>query len=771
LFKNRSADVDVPDMTSSALVDGPERGPEEERRDSSSSDPLASVEVPRFGTMHFDESVVGLTIADVSVVLVGDYPVAVPIPRSLAQQCGFTLLDVDDDVLLSIGVIPVGLVSEPVPPRPRLPTAQRTAVHSSFESVDGGANTGAGEARYMGVDGDVTAAPRSASEVAGEIGNDELAQKQQQLTDLAPALLASQTKFALVAENEIVDTPEQLWDKLATRSRDLAPASQQLEVLPEFSLLDPGDALLDQVDRPEALDEIADVARPFATSMARRADVGFVEFESWPDVERRLNDREQTTPLDRSVSAPVPVEVVSTDLTSFLAVSVPENLSTVDSLTHPGLLSPFASDADTPPWSTSAGVGLGDGFDVTPGAPGVERALSAGPEYELPGSFEESRERVLDPRVLDPDPLDRDLLDRDLLDPESSEFDETGWKTGMPVWPRLGAVQVDGVRVAVEAAESVHVDVAKPLPNEMSFGDTEVRQDDGGLPESTNHAEDAEGAGDAGDAEGAGDAEDADSAVTGSAESAGEFVASVGLVESGPTDTETAFASAAVWADDAVLRNIRLDGLLCDPGQLTVIFSQDPAERTALCRMLAGFERLDAGRLKVGSVFVDKLTAEQRSVREAGSLAFANSAPPFVRDLTVVENLELPLLITGDHPAEARQLVIDTLEDLGLAAEGGRLARQLSSAERLRFGVLRAILSAEVAILDDPGAVAGPEVRNEVLELVRVAIAAGIAVIYATSEFDTSAVLAGEPNALLFEVAGGALRPVNRRDHGTGDFG
>jgi putative ABC transport system ATP-binding protein len=779
LFKNRSADVDVPDMTSSALVDGPERGPEEERRDSLSSaqtsggstsqtaisdtglasDPLASVEVPLFGTMHFDESVVGLTIADVSVVLVGDFPVAVPIPRSLAQQCGFTLLDVDDDVLLSIGVIAVALVSEPVPPRPKLPTAQRTAVHSSFESVGGGANTGAGEAVYMGVEGDVTVAPRSASEVAGEIGNDELAQRQQQLTDLAPALLASQTKFALVAENEIVDTPEQLWEKLATRSRDLAPASQQLDVLPEFSLLDPGDALLDQVDRPEALDEVADVARPFATSMVRRADVGFVEFESWPDVERRVNDREQTTSFDRSVSAPVPVEVVSTDTTSFLAVRGPENFSTTDSLTHPGLLSPFASDGGTPPWLTNAGSGSVDSMG---------RGFGDGSE-----SFEGIREGS-----------------------DPSEFDGTGWKTGMPVWPRLGAVEVDGVRVAVEAVKSVHVDVAKPLPSELAFGGAEVLRggegtsgDDGlddpngfgwELPTPTFDVEDLppedrgfpingrpESTEDAGDTQ---DPEDTDSVVTGSEESTGEFVASVGLVEPESTDRETAFAAAAVWADNAVLGNIRLDGLLCDPGQLTVIFTRDPAERSALCRMLAGFERLDAGRLKVGPVFVDRLTAEQRSVREAGSLAFASSTPSFVRDLTVVENLELPLLITGDNPAEARQLVIDTLDDLDLAAEGDRLGRQLSSAERLRFGVLRAVLSAEVAILDDPGA-AGPEVRNELLELVRVAIAAGIAVVYATSEFETSAILAGEPNAALFEVTGGALGPVNHRDRTMEDSG
>jgi ABC-type ATPase involved in cell division len=819
LFKKGPPNADVPDMTSSALVDGPERGPEKEGGDAplpasapmpaldvgGSTDPLASHVVPRFGTLHFDESVVGLTIADVSVVLVGDYPVAVPIPRSLAQQCGFTLLDVEDDVLLSIGVIAVELLSEPVPPRPKLPTSQQSSAQSGFESFASGSGVGGsgvgsfhdageggatGDAQYLGLDGHVTEAPRTATDVSGEIGPNELADKQQQLTDLAPALLASQKKFELVPDNEVVDAPEQLWDKLAKRGADLAPASKPLEVLPGFTLVDSGDALAEQVDELETLNDVADVARPFATSMAKRTDVGYVEYESWPDVERRLNDRDETSPSDRTAPDVPEIDEYKSfdDPTAFMAVTAPESKEFLsnDLTLHSGLLSPLAADIDAPGWAPNVGAastGLGDSAELNrPVGPIGED----GPSFESSGlgglggpgeSGESAPERSTGP--VPPGVAAESIASSSARN--LPEYDETGWKTGMPVWPRLGAMQVDGVKVTVDGIQAVHVDVAKPLPAELAFGqngtnksprETTPLESLGSSEPTQELAEQTE--------EQAEQTEErpetfADSAFAEPVSNVWTLPPSVvpdrapdDFVE--PEEVAVDFTNSAVWADGMIFAprhadsnvEMRLDGSLADPGQLVVIFAADANERSQLCRVLAGFERLDGGDLKVGSVFINKLTAQQRSVREAGSLAFANAKPPFVRDLTVIENLELPLLINGDDPTEARQLVIDTLDDLELADMGETVASKLSPLDRVRFGVLRAILSAEVAVLDDPASEIGADLdspgANTVLDLVRVAIEAGITVVYATSNSETRLELAAEPNAKLFDYSNGTLQ-------------
>ncbi len=67
----------------------------------------------------FDETMAGLTLDDVSVVSVGDRPVLVPLSSELAGRTGFTLLVVDDEVLLGLGVSPR---------RPPAPPAEPTLV-------------------------------------------------------------------------------------------------------------------------------------------------------------------------------------------------------------------------------------------------------------------------------------------------------------------------------------------------------------------------------------------------------------------------------------------------------------------------------------------------------------------------------------------------------------------------------------------------------------------------------------------------------------------
>ncbi len=71
---------------------------------------------PILGGLVFDDTMAGLTLDDVSVVLVADRPVLVPLARDLAERSGFTVVDVSDESLLSLGVAPRRPFVEPTPP-------------------------------------------------------------------------------------------------------------------------------------------------------------------------------------------------------------------------------------------------------------------------------------------------------------------------------------------------------------------------------------------------------------------------------------------------------------------------------------------------------------------------------------------------------------------------------------------------------------------------------------------------------------------------------
>lgn len=542
-FKKTRQQVDGSPMTSSLLVDDPEgQSPEIlSRTDSvgelfeeaeaarspeySGQEPLSSTSIPHFGTLHFDESVAGLSFADVSVVLVGDFPVAVPIPRSLAETCGFVVLDVEDDVLRSIGVVEVIAQPEPAPSRAVLPTHERARLSSSADAFRAG---------------DASIPPRTASEVSEEIGSATLASLAQRPIDLAPAPLALLRGLEADGDQPI-HAAEPIWDKLARRSPDLAVPSTPFSVEPDFVAVDTDTALPDDVEGLQCVDDIVDVARPFATNVAKRVDVGFVDAQSWPEVERRLSERSETS-------------------------------------------------ADS-----------GD-FDC----PGAGAVASSGVEQDRQDA------------------------------PVSDE----------------GAVQSQGA--------------------------------------------------------------------------------------------ERTFTSGL---------RICLEEFVIDEGQLCVIFDSTGTAHTPLCRLLAGFEPIDRGRLRVGLRFMETLSDDDRLIREAGSIAFADNKPLMVGDLTVAENLELPLLISRRDPGESRQLVLDTLADFEMDFLADRLVQEMPKSEMVRLGVLRAILSGEVVVLDDPAVGGDTLLRNEIIEWIRVATNAGITVVYATAEFDISARLGAEPNAVLYELS------------------
>ncbi len=642
------------------------------------TEPLSSLHIPHFGVLHFDESVAGLSLADVSVVLVGDYPVAVPIPRSLAKTCGFVVLDVDDDVLRSIGVVDDDVVPEEIPTLPILPTEERTRKQRLH-------------ALYPGVVGETSAPPRSASEVQGDINSADLSATPQHPVELAPVALAFHRGYPASAD-EPSEPAEQLFDKLAQRSPELAPASQPLSVHPGFERAETASAVPDLVEGPQFYDELSDVARPFATYGAVRADVGYVEAQTWPEVERRLEERTD----EPGVSGPEPVlppEPIA-ETASFLAVHVnveADSTPAASDADHVGFLSPLAADPESfEPLDDDQG-----GF-LSP----------------LAESFE----------PLDDVPVDDFMMANEPVALRSIEPES--------LWGALGETAVPGIPVTVDAAMSVQVDPTRPMPDDLrqSLGLDDLRQSD--TTENDFAAERTEH----------------------------------DIAE--PTENDIAAepsqkaddANRAVWAHGARRvfgesgLEVVLDDFSVDEGQLVVVFDGSGFGRTSLCRLLAGFEPLDAGRLRVGGRFLETLTIEERAIREAGSIAFADANPILVGDLTVAENLELPLLISRRDPYESRSLVMDTLTDFELDFLADRVVDDLPRPERVRLGVLRAVLSGDVVVLDDPLAEGDTVLRNEVVEWLRVATSAGMTVFYATSEFDMSAQLRGVPGAIFFEM-------------------
>ena len=143
-----------------------------------------------------------------------------------------------------------------------------------------------------------------------------------------------------------------------------------------------------------------------------------------------------------------------------------------------------------------------------------------------------------------------------------------------------------------------------------------------------------------------------------------------------------------------------VDGLSLEiePGSSVAITGPSGCGKSTVLGLVAGLETPAAGSVTVGGEEISSLPEKARSGlrrREIGLVFQADNLQPF---LTALENVALALALQG---ADGGERCLEVLDDLGLAGEAGRLPDELSSGQRQRVAVARAVVNGPGVILAD----------------------------------------------------------------------
>ncbi len=142
---------------------------------------------------------------------------------------------------------------------------------------------------------------------------------------------------------------------------------------------------------------------------------------------------------------------------------------------------------------------------------------------------------------------------------------------------------------------------------------------------------------------------------------------------------------------------VRDVSLVVEPGELLTLLGPSGCGKTTTLRMIAGFERPNAGRVFIGEQDVTPLMANERNI----GFVFQNYA--LFPHLTVFENVAYGLRVKRLDGAEVDQAVHDVLRMVGLTGYDRQFPHQLSGGEQQRVALARAIvIRPRVLLFDEP---------------------------------------------------------------------
>jgi len=155
---------------------------------------------------------------------------------------------------------------------------------------------------------------------------------------------------------------------------------------------------------------------------------------------------------------------------------------------------------------------------------------------------------------------------------------------------------------------------------------------------------------------------------------------------------------------------VAVDGVDLDipRGEFFTMLGPSGSGKTTTLRVIAGFERPDAGRVELDGVDVTRIAPSERDV----NTVFQDYA--LFPHMTVLENVEYGLRVRGIGRGERRAKATEVLERVRLPNVGERRPAALSGGQRQRVALARAIVnSPSVLLLDEPLGALDLKLRQE----------------------------------------------------------
>ncbi|WP_406045209.1 ABC transporter ATP-binding protein [Micromonospora sp. NBC_00898] len=181
---------------------------------------------------------------------------------------------------------------------------------------------------------------------------------------------------------------------------------------------------------------------------------------------------------------------------------------------------------------------------------------------------------------------------------------------------------------------------------------------------------------------------------------------------------------------------LRGASIAVDQGEILAVMGPSGSGKSTLLHCLAGILVPDSGEILFGGARLDAMTENERSTLRRDRFGFVFQFGQLVPELTAVENVALPLLLSGVRRTEALRKAYGWFERLGLDGMEQRRSGELSGGQAQRVALARGLVAGpEVLFADEPTGALDSLTGEQVMDLlVAAAREQGTTVILVTHE-------------------------------------
>jgi glutamine transport system ATP-binding protein len=171
-------------------------------------------------------------------------------------------------------------------------------------------------------------------------------------------------------------------------------------------------------------------------------------------------------------------------------------------------------------------------------------------------------------------------------------------------------------------------------------------------------------------------------------------------------------------------------------GEVVVIIGPSGSGKSTLLRCINKLEVITGGELYVDGFEVNDPKVEERLIRQEAGMVFQQFH--LFPQMTALENVAFgPIRVRGASKADAEQLARELLAKVGLAERAGHYPSELSGGQQQRVAIARALaVKPKLMLFDEPTSALDPELRHEVLGVMKNLAEEGMTMVIVTHEVD-----------------------------------